>query len=173
RAVAERHPQLTDWTPVNEPLTTARFSGLYGLWYPHHRDDRSFVRALLHQVQATALAMREIRAVQPAATLVQTDDLGCTRATPRLQYQANFENLRRWLAFDLLAGRVDPGHRLWRSLRRWGASEAELMALVEAPCAPDVVGVNVYVTSERFLDDRLPLYPRDMHGGNRRHRYVD
>ena len=47
------------------------------------------------------------------------------------------------------------------------------MALVESPCPPDVVGINHYVTSERFLDERLALYPRQLHGGNRRHRYVD
>lgn len=173
RAVAERHPEVAAWTPVNEPLTTARFSGLYGVWYPHHADDRSFVRALLHQVQATVLAMRAIREVNPAAELVQTDDLGLTLARPRLQYQANFENARRWLAFDLLDGRVDQHHRLWRYLRKHGASERELMALVESPCRPDVIGLNCYVTSERFLDDRLSLYPRHLHGGNKRHRYVD
>ncbi|AHG91789.1 glycoside hydrolase family 1 [Gemmatirosa kalamazoonensis] len=44
-AVASRHPWVEDWTPINEPLTTARFSALYGLWYPHARDDRSFARA--------------------------------------------------------------------------------------------------------------------------------
>ena len=48
-AVAERFPWVEQWTPVNEPLTTARFSALYGLWYPHARDDRSFVVALLNQ----------------------------------------------------------------------------------------------------------------------------
>jgi dTDP-4-dehydrorhamnose reductase len=35
RAVAERYPWLEWYTPVNEPLTTARFSALYGVWYPH------------------------------------------------------------------------------------------------------------------------------------------
>ena len=37
-AVAERYPWVEDWTPVNEPLTTARFSALYGHWYPHRRE---------------------------------------------------------------------------------------------------------------------------------------
>lgn len=32
-AAAARYPWVRDWTPVNEPLTTARFSGLYGHWY--------------------------------------------------------------------------------------------------------------------------------------------
>ena len=44
RAVAERYPWVEDFTPVNEPLTTARFSGLYGHWYPHGRDDLTFAR---------------------------------------------------------------------------------------------------------------------------------
>ena len=38
RAVAERYPWATEYTPVNEPLTTARFSCLYGHWYPYERE---------------------------------------------------------------------------------------------------------------------------------------
>jgi dTDP-4-dehydrorhamnose reductase len=174
RAVAERYPEITAYTPVNEPLTTARFSGLYGIWYPHGRDDASFVRCLLGEVQATAAAMEAIRELNPGAQLVQTDDLGYTTvATPRLQYQADFENERRWLSYDLLCGRVGPQHALWSYLRQHGASEAELMALVERPCPPDILGINSYITSERFLDDRLELYPEHLHGGNGRHRYAD
>jgi dTDP-4-dehydrorhamnose reductase len=171
--VARRFPQLDHYTPVNEPLTTARFSALYGLWYPHRRDDASFVRALLNQVHATVLSMQTIRAVNPAARLVQTDDLGFTCATPSLQYQADFDNHRRWLGFDLLCGRVDRQHPLWSYLRRHGAGQDELAALVDSPCAPDLIGINCYVTSERFLDDRLSLYPPTLHGGNGRDRYVD
>ncbi len=174
RAAAQRYPDVEDWTPVNEPLTTARFSALYGLWFPHRRDDRSLVRALLHQVQGTVQAMAAIRAVIPQARLVQTEDLGlATAATPAMQPQADFENLRRWLSLDLLAGRVDPAHGMWTWLRAHGAQEDELMALVERPCWPDLVGINSYITSERFLDDRLWLYPPRLHGGNGHQRYVD
>ena len=35
---AARYPWIDAWTPVNEPLTTARFSCLYGHWYPHRQD---------------------------------------------------------------------------------------------------------------------------------------
>lgn len=172
-AVAERFPAVDAYTPVNEPLTTARFSGLYGLWYPHRCDDMSFVRALLNQVKATVLAMRAVRSVNPQAQLVQTDDLGHTDSSARLQYQADFDNARRWLAFDLLAGQVDRRHGLWNYLRKSGASEDELLALKDDPCVPDVVGINYYVTSERFLDHRLSLYPPALLGGNGRHRYAD
>lgn len=173
RAVAQRYPQLDAYTPVNEPLTTARFSALYGVWYPHARDDTSFVRALLNQVRGTVLAMRAIREINPYAQLVQTDDLGHTESVQRLRYQAEFENQRRWLGFDLLCGKVDAQHPLRAYLRNYGATEQELQALVDEPCAPDVMGINYYVTSERFLDDRLAHYPEPLHGGNGRDRYVD
>ena len=32
RQVAARYPWVTRFTPINEPLTTARFSALYGIW---------------------------------------------------------------------------------------------------------------------------------------------
>jgi dTDP-4-dehydrorhamnose reductase len=106
--VAARYPWLEYYTPVNEPCTTARFAGLYGVWYPHGRDDRTFIQALLIQCRATVLSMRAIRAVNPNARLVQTDDLGKTYSTPELAKVAEFYNERRWLAWDLLCGMIGP-----------------------------------------------------------------
>src|SRR5690606_30383094 len=74
--VAARYPWVEWYTPVNEPLTTARFSGLYGLWHPHGRDDASFSRALITQCRATVHAMRAIRAADAGASLDDTADLG-------------------------------------------------------------------------------------------------
>lgn len=173
RMVAEHYPWVMDYTPVNEPLTTARFSGLYGLWYPHGHSDRAFVRMLLHQVQATKAAMLAIREVNPRARLVQTEDLGKTHSTPHLAYQAEFENHRRWLSFDLLCGRVTPEHVLYPYLLDHGATAEELAELVQQPLPPDVLGVNYYVTSERFLDERLEHYPAHSVGRNHREEYAD
>lgn len=172
-AVARRYPWATDYTPVNEPLTTARFSGLYGVWYPHATDDRVFVRALLNQLEATRLSMKAIREVNPAARLVQTEDLGQVHSSAELAYQAEFENHRRWLSFDLLCGRVTPEHPLWNYLLRHGADEAELLGWLDDPCPPDVLGINHYLTSERFLDDALEYYPDHCVSGNGRHTYAD
>src|SRR4030088_728525 len=94
--VACRYPWISMFTPVNEPLTTARFSGLYGHWYPHGKDMRTFLRTLINQCRAVVLCMRAIRRVTPDARLVQTEDLGKTFSTPLLQYQADHENERRW-----------------------------------------------------------------------------
>ncbi len=173
RAVAQRYPWVEMYTPVNEPLTTARFSGLYGHWYPHGRDDATFARALVTQCRGVVLAMQAIREVNPQAKLVQTDDLGKTWSTPTLAYQAALENDRRWLTFDLLCGRVASGHSLWNYLRDAGIAEAELHWFLDHPCPPDIIGINHYLSGERFLDERTHLYPGEPVGGNGEHAYVD
>jgi dTDP-4-dehydrorhamnose reductase len=158
-AAAARYPWLTFYTPVNEPLTTARFSGLYGLWYPHGRDDRTFLQALLTQCRAVVLSMRAIRQVNPDAKLVQTDDFGKTYSTPEMAFVAGFYNERRWLGWDLLCGMVGPEHRLWPYLIAAGIDQGELLWFRDNPCPPDILGVNYYVTSERWLDHRHDRYP--------------
>lgn len=172
-AVAHRYPWVEDYTPVNEPLTTARFSALYGHWYPHHRDDLNFARALLGQTRAVALSMAAIRKVNPAARLVQTDDLGRTYATAALAYQADFENERRWLTYDLLAGSLTRRRPMWDWLRYCGAEESELEWFLANPCTPDILGFNTYLSSERYLDERIDLYPGEPVGTNGQHTYVD
>ena len=158
-AVAARYPWIEHYTPVNEPLTTARFSALYGFWYPHGRSDRAFVAAVLNQCRATVLAMQAVRAVNPAAKLVQTDDLGKTWGTPPMARVTAFYNERRWLAWDLLCGKVDAAHPLWTYLLQHGALPADVLWFQAHPCPPDIVGVNYYVTSERWLDHRVDHYP--------------
>lgn len=158
RAVAERYPWVEDWTPVNEPLTTARFSGLYGFWYPHRHDYSACWHALLNQIDAIRLSMREIRRVNSAARLIQTEDLGYCHATAQMADHAAFENERRWLTWDLLCGLVKPTHPLWPRLVADGL-EDRLRAISDDPCPPNVIGINYYLTSERLVDHRLARYP--------------
>lgn len=173
-SVALRYPDVTDWTPVNEPLTTARFSGLYGRWYPHHRDDASFVRMLLLQTRATVLAIRAIRRVIPDARLIQTEDLGRAGGTAPAERQVAFENARRWLSLDLLCGRVTPHHPLYGYLTtRGGANADDLEWFTRNATPPSVIGINHYPRSNRWLDHRLELFASWTHGGNDRMRYAD
>jgi dTDP-4-dehydrorhamnose reductase len=171
--VAEKFPWLEYYTPVNEPLTTARFCGLYGLWYPHKRNDRSFVTALLNELKGVVLAMQEVRKINPDAKLVQTEDLAKIYSTPFMKYQADFENHRRWLTFDILCGNVNPAHPLWNYLRKYCSSERDLYFFLENPCSPDILGLDYYPTSERYLDEALDKYPPEKHGHNHRHHYAD
>jgi dTDP-4-dehydrorhamnose reductase len=172
RSVAQRYPHVRDWTPVNEPLTTARFSCLYGLWYPHVADEGLFWSALLNQIDGVRLSMREIRAVNPEARLIQPEDFGRTYATRPLAEQARYDNARRWMTWDLLCGRVVPDHPLWARLAGFGLGD-RLRMIADDPCPPQVLGINHYLTSDRFLDHRCDAYPPDRCGGNDSTRYAD
>ncbi|HLA59742.1 MAG TPA: family 1 glycosylhydrolase, partial [Puia sp.] len=171
--VANRYPWIESYTPVNEPLTTARFSGLYGLWYPHHKTELSFYRMLLNQLKGTVLCMEAIRSINPKARLIQTEDLGKSHSTQLLAYQANFENDRRLLTFDMLTGRLQPGHPQYDYTLGCGITEEEINFFQLHCVRPDILGLNYYVTSERWLDESFEKYDHQTHGGNGIHKYAD
>lgn len=164
-AAATRYPWVRDWTPVNEPLTTARFAALYGHWYPHLTDENAFWLALLNQVDGVRAAMAAIREVNVHARLIQTEDLGYTSATPERAAQADYNNLRRWASWDMLTGRLNESHLLWQRLSDMGFRE-RLQAIARAPCPPDLIGLNHYLTSDRFLDHRQDRHPPCSHGNS-------
>ena len=172
RRVAERYPWIDTWTPVNEPFTTARFSCLYGHWHPHLQDINAAFRATVNQCLATLRAMRAIRQVSPSSRLLATEDVGKTFSTDPLAYQAEHNNQRRWLTFDLLFGRMVDGHPLYQWLREEVAPEA-LDELASGEGRPDIIGFDYYLTSDRFLDHRVERYPGVEVGSNGRDRFVD
>ena len=173
KAVATKFPWIKYYTPVNEPLTTARFSGLYGIWYPHKKNDVSYVKMLLNQLKGIVLSIQEIRKINPDVKLVQTEDLGKTYSTKLLDYQARFENHRRWLTYDILCGQFTEEHPLWKYFIRLGISVKTMDFFLRNVCCPDIMGVNHYVTSERYLDHHTEKYPVSTHGGNTLHNYAD
>src|SRR3546814_16970507 len=73
----------------------------------------------------------------------------------------------------MLSGRVEPGHRFHDELLCSGISQCQLEELASGAATPDMIGINHYLTSERFLDHRTALYPGHEIGGNGRDRYVD
>lgn len=165
-ALARRYPEIGSYTPVNEPQTTARFCGLYGHWYPHHRDFRSYARALVNQLRGSVLAMRAVRTVRSDAQFLHTEDGGQTWGSPSLREIVAEREHRRWLGTDLLCGYVDRRHPLFTFLSEHGLTEREILWFAENPCPPDVIGLNYYVTSDRFLDDRTWMYPAWLVGGD-------
>jgi dTDP-4-dehydrorhamnose reductase len=171
--VAEKFPWIEFYTPINEPMTTARFCGLYGIWHPHKKDDKSFVKILINECKATIMAMEAIRKVNPDAKLIQTEDLGKTYSTPMLKYQADFENQRRWLSFDLICGKVTPVHPMWQYLIYAGANKDDLFYFIRYACVPHIIGFNHYLTSERYIDENIENYPEHTHGANFQHQYAD
>ena len=171
--VAKKFPWIDHYTIINEPLTTSRFSGLYGIWYPHHKDDLSFAIIFLNQMKGIVLSMQAIRKINPYARLIQTEDMGKVYSTALLNYQAEFENERRWVTFDILTGKLIPGCVMWEYFIWVGIDESDLYFFLENKCAPEIIGLNYYITSERFLDDDIARYPVSAHGGNLKHSYSD
>jgi dTDP-4-dehydrorhamnose reductase len=171
--IAKKYPWIQYYTPVNEPLTTARFSGLYGIWYPHNRDDYSFARIFLNELKGVILSMQRIREVNPDAKLIQTEDIARVHSTGKLKYQADLENERTWLTYDILSGKFNPDHLFYKYFLSIGIPLSDLEFFISNHCIPAICGFNYYVTSERFLDDRLPEYPNSCIGGNDFHDYAD
>ena len=84
-----------------------------------------------------------------------------------------FENERRWSTYDLLCGRINRSHRMWHHFRWAGIEEAELNWFLDHRCPPDVIGLNHYLSGERYLDEHLDRYPSETHGGNGSDHYAD
>ena len=62
------------------------------------------------------------------------------------------------MALSLFGGRQRPHDLGW---------------FLDHPCPPDIMGLNYYLTSDRFLDERVDRYPRALAGGNGRQAYAD
>jgi dTDP-4-dehydrorhamnose reductase len=159
RSVARRYPWVDAYLPINEPTTTARFAGLYGWWEPHATSDAAFAAILVAQCRAIRAAIRAVRVINPSAQLIVNEDAGVVRSTAPLTAKAAFETERRWVALDLLTGRLGPGDVMWRYLADALGDDRPLRELVDDPSPPDIIGLDYYVTSDRFLDHRIERYP--------------
>jgi dTDP-4-dehydrorhamnose reductase len=168
-ATARRFPWVTRWTPINEPLTTARFSTLYAAWYPNtFFDDAAFGRAIVNEALGIAYAAERIRDVVPGAQFLLTEDLqSFTAADERVEAYVAHKRERTFLSCELLQGRIVDGHPMHRYLvERCGIPPAELRQLERNPQPPDVMGWNYYPNSERWLES-------DGDGGHRNLGVVD
>ncbi len=152
-ATARAFPWVRRWTPINEPLTTARFSTLYGVWYPNMRDDRGFGRAMVNQTLAQQAALRRIRKIIPDALFVLTEDLQrFTAGDDGVMDYVAFLRERVYLSAELVAGRVGEAHPLARFLtEHCGVNELEFAMMQRDATVPDLVAFNHYPHSERFL----------------------
>ena len=101
------------------------------------------------------------------------EDAGTIRGTPEVASAVHHDETRRWLAFDLLTGRVVPGHPQWDRLAAVPGAEAALASLAEDPEPPDILGLDYYLTSDRWLDHRVDAFPADLAGGGNGLRYAD
>lgn len=145
-AVAERYKDLVRWyTPLNEPTMNAWMCGQRGVWPPYLKGDRGYVRLMLQLADGIQQTVAAIKAVDPGAVMVHVDVAGRYHpADPADGPLAEVMNLRTLLCYDLINGRVGPGHPLRGWLIAQGAPAGRLEALERAAIPLDVMGLNFY-----------------------------
>lgn len=146
RAVAERYRGVwDDFTPLNEPIVNAEWCGQNGKWPPYLEGVDGFLALVRVLARGMVRTQQEIADVNPDAVFVHVDAgfryEGETAPLPR----ELLEQLR-FLALDLITGRVDDAHPLRGWLGEHGFDGAELSWFRENAVRPDVVGVNYYPT---------------------------
>ena len=155
-AVAERYPgQLTCFTPLNEPVTTASFCGLRGVWPPYRTGWAGWVEVVVPIALGVVRSVAAIRRAQPSAVIVHVEAAtDVCSSDPALADQVDLLRGVGWLPTDLVLGRVDEAHPLHGWLLANGASPDQLAELVAGPASVDVLGVNYYpdLTPRRLVD---------------------
>ncbi len=144
--VAERfRGRIRCYTPLNEPRVTAWYSGKLGWWPPYCRGWRGFVRVMLSLCRGIVLTERALRAVDPeiVACHVDATDL-YESAEPELAADVARRQEMVFLALDLVSGRVDREHALYRWLLQMGVQADELDWFAERALDLDLVGINLY-----------------------------
>ena len=145
-AFAERYRRwVSHFTPLNEPVTTASFCGLRGIWPPHRTGWDGWVAVAVPIAEGMVRAVEAIRHAHPdptivhveAATVVDTDERG-------LDDHADLLRAVGWLPTDLMMGRVSASHPMHAWLLEHGANDEVLSWLEQHAIVPDLMGVNYY-----------------------------
>ncbi|MEA9984335.1 MULTISPECIES: family 1 glycosylhydrolase [Subtercola] len=146
---AERYADMaTDYTPVNEPMIHALFSGEYAYWPPYRHGPTGLITIAAALAEGFVLTQQAIAGVLgDEATFVHVDagmryvgdvdDPEHRETVARLQQQ-------RFLVEDLVTGNVREGHPLLAQLRQGGVTDNHLSWFADNAVQPDVMGVNYY-----------------------------
>jgi beta-glucosidase len=158
-AFARRYGRLVRWyTPLNEPIVNSMMAGRRGVWPPYLRGESGYMQVLLQLVKGMLLTVEGIKSVQPDAVMVYVDAAGLVRAgRPDLEPLAAEDQLRGFLPYDLLTGRVTPSHPLFSWLLRHSVSPNDLAAIAQRGVALDMLGLNFYPqwsTQQMYVDAR-------------------
>lgn len=161
-AVADRYRgRLTCFTPLNEPVTTASFCGLRGVWPPYRTGWEGWVDVVVPTALGMVRSVAAIRRAQASAVVVHVEAATDVRTDdPALVGHVELLRGVGWLPTDLVLGRVDERHPLHGWLLAHGARRAHLAELAARPATIDVMGVNYYpdLTPRRLVDvDGMPV----------------
>ena len=143
---AERYRGLVNHiTPLNEPLTTASFCGLRGIWPPALLGWEGWTKVSISIALGIAKSVIAIRNANPDAVIVHVEaaTLYLTK-DPELRSEVLHLEAIGLLPTDLILGRVDESHSLFEWLIQNGARVEDLKELRASSMAIDLLGVNYY-----------------------------
>ena len=158
-AFAERYRGIVDHiTPLNEPLTTASFCGLRGVWPPALHGWTGWTTVTLGIAEGVRRSVSAIRAANPDAVIVHVEASSLFE-TEHVHLQEELSHLSAIavLPTDLILGLVDRDHPMWTWLLEHGATEKRLLELLDGAVRVDILGVNYY-------PDLTPRTLRDIDG---------
>jgi dTDP-4-dehydrorhamnose reductase len=173
RLFAQRYPWINNYSPIYDIQKTARFSYLNSDKYSQVQSNTYYLKAIIHQCKGTILAMREIRSINPAARLIQAEDIGHWQSTNELTSQRDFENERRWLALDLLCGNITSNHPLFSYIIDSRIRTEELMWFQDNSKSPDIIGINHSINSPKYIDHQIELYSGEEIKDIKKEKYVE
>ncbi|CAN5715652.1 family 1 glycosylhydrolase [soil metagenome] len=169
-AVAARYKSLVRYyTPYNEPVLSAEWSGFRGDWPPYLNGDDGYVKVLLAIARGIICTVQALKAEQPMMQTVQVEAARhfWTRAVDWQPLVARL-NEQQYLSLDLSLGRIDEAHPLYAFLSNLGVSEGELGWFRDHAVNFDFLGVNFYPWSYGELAVRkqggLYRLPRQTNG---------
>ena len=145
-AFAERYRGLVDHvTPLNEPVTTASFAGLRGIWPPALTGWQGWTTVTLGIVEGIRSTIAAVRAANPDAVVVHVEASALYTASRQdLEPHAVLLRSLADLPTDLLLGAVTPDHAMHAWLVEHGADPGALEAMTRDVPHLDLLGVNYY-----------------------------
>jgi beta-glucosidase/6-phospho-beta-glucosidase/beta-galactosidase len=150
RELARRYPWVRKYTIFNEPFVTTLFCGSEGIWYPHARSQRRFVRMMVHVGHAICKISEMLQERVPGVQLIHVDTCEQHRAMDDCSRElVVFLNRRRFLLHDLITGRIDEEHSLYGYLRHNGFLKRDMRWFWSHPTRIDVLGLDYYSHSEQ------------------------
>jgi beta-glucosidase/6-phospho-beta-glucosidase/beta-galactosidase len=133
------------YTPLNEPRITAWYCGRLGWWPPFRRGWRGFTAVMLGACRGIVETVQALRSVDPEILIAHVDatDLYVTDDETLAPGARHRQDLV-FLALDLVSGRIDQEHSLWKWLLQHGATESDLQWFTQRGVELPLVGINLY-----------------------------
>ena len=134
---------VSSYTPLNEPLVTASFCGLRGIWPPYLVGDDGWSTVVASVADGIQRTIRAIRDADADARVIHVEAVQLySSSDASLEDDVVQWRRRAWLPTDIVVGQLDADGLDW--LERHGVAQGALDRLQAGAVLPDVIGLNYY-----------------------------